>query len=57
MARPSEDLYDTSRHPFLPVAIHRLVKEYIVLPISSFHRLAEECGHPTVPVELIETSN
>ncbi len=53
VAKPGEDFYDTAKHPFLPIAIHHLSHRFIVLPISSFHRLAEECGDPKVTVGII----
>ncbi len=35
------------------MAIYNLSHRFIVLPIPSFHRLAEECGDPKVTVGFV----
>ncbi len=42
------DLYDTRRFPFFPWSLRRLCSRFILLPVSAFHRLAEEAGDPAV---------
>ncbi len=42
------NLYDTSRFPFMSIGMYQSCPQYIRLPLSSFHRLAEEVGNPTV---------
>ncbi len=45
-----EDPYDTARAPFHPQAAFRMSDQLVVVPTSTFHRLAEECGDPTRPL-------
>ncbi len=51
-----EGLYDTQRHPFHPVAVYERCARYLVVPVKSFHRLAEECGDPGHPVTVVTCS-
>jgi hypothetical protein len=47
---PSEDIYETKKHPFLFIAHFVHAKQLIILPVDSFHRLAQDLGDPSVPV-------
>ncbi len=48
--RPGEDIYDTKKYPFISIGIHYACDQYVILPLSSFHRIAEEVGRPKVPL-------
>ncbi len=50
VAEPGDDFYDTNRIPFCAMAFEVLAKKLLIVPMSSFHRLAEELGDPKVPV-------
>ncbi len=47
---PSIDIFDTEKFPFTMFAHWILAQKLIILPISSFHRLADQLGDPKVPV-------
>ncbi len=47
---PSVDIFDTEKFPFTMFAHWELSKKLVILPIASFHRLADELGDPKVPV-------
>ncbi len=51
--KDEEELYDTVRHPFHPIAVHERCSKYLVVPMRSFHRLAEECGDPKHDVVVV----
>ncbi len=55
--RPREDVYDTKKYPFLPIGIHHASDHFVILPISSFHRIAEEAGDPKVTLGLSAMTN
>ncbi len=40
------DLYDTKQYPFHYLALYHTCQNYIVVPMSTFYRLAEEVGDP-----------
>ncbi len=50
---PSVDVYDVPKFPFLFLSQHEQAEKLIVLPIKTFHRLADELGDPKVPVAMI----
>ncbi len=50
VGEPNDDFYDTKRIPFCFLAHDKLAKKLVIVPMSSFHRLAEELGDPKVPV-------
>ncbi len=47
------NFYDTKQFPFCYLAFEILSKKLLIMPISSFHRLAEELGDPKVPVSIL----
>ncbi len=47
---PSVDIFDTEKFPFTMFAHWMLPKKLVILPIASFHRLADELGDPKVPI-------
>ncbi len=55
---PSVDIYDSKKFPFLVVSQLDEVKErVIIMPIESFHRLADDLGDPQFPVGLMSMTN
>ncbi len=50
VAEADDDFYDTKRIPFCFFAYEHLAKKLLIVPIASFHRLAEQLGDPKVPV-------
>ncbi len=48
---PSVDVYD-SQFSFLVIADFEQAKKLVIIPIKSFHRLADELGDPKVPVAM-----
>ncbi len=50
---PSVDLFDITKHPFHIISQFTESQELAILPVKSFHRLAEEIGDPNVPVGMI----
>ncbi len=49
---PSVDVYDSQKFSFLFMADYEQAKELVIIPIKSFHRLADELGDPKVPVAM-----
>ncbi len=50
---PAVDIYDTSKFPFLFLSQFLEAKQLVIMPIRSFHRLADEIGDPKVPVAML----
>ncbi len=50
---PDVDINCTEKFPFLFLSQYLEAKYLIILPIKSFHRLADEVGDPQVPVGLV----
>ncbi len=49
---PKENMYDSSKFPFLFVSQYLETKKLVIMPIRSFHKLADELGDPEVPVAM-----
>ncbi len=47
---PDVDVYDTKTFPFMTAGQWKVVEKLLIMPIASFHRLADEVGRPKVPV-------
>ncbi len=47
------DVYDMESFPFIFLAHYSQARKLIILPISSFHKLGDDLGDPTVPVSLV----
>ncbi len=52
VGEPDVDFYDTKKVPFCGLAFEKLSKKLFIIPMSSFHRLAEELGDPNVSVSI-----
>jgi len=50
VSNPKDDIYETKKYPFMFISQYDLAEKLIIMPISSFHRIAEEIGDPKVPV-------
>ncbi len=50
---PTTNIYDTTQFPFLLVSQYLEAKQLVILPISSFHKLANEIGDPKVKVTMV----
>ncbi len=50
---PQEDLFDSVKHPNIGKALYFHAKKLVVVPIGSFHKLADELGDPKVPITWI----
>ncbi len=50
---PRVDVYDPTKFPFVAFDQYRQAEKMIVVPIKSFHRLADELGDPKVPVAMM----
>ncbi len=50
---PQVDLFDVTKFPFLVLSQFTESRKLVVLPVKSFHRLAEEVGDPKVPVGMV----
>ncbi len=46
------DVYNTSKYPFVWAKQFFTAKKLVIMPLESFHRLAEEVGDPTVDRKL-----
>ena len=49
---PDINIFNTEQFPFNFIANYFMAKQSVILPINSFHRLANELGDPKVPVVL-----
>ena len=47
---PDENIYDTKKYPFVWIGQFLVAQKLVIMPISSFHRVAEKVGDPKVPV-------
>ncbi len=50
---PADDVTDIKRYPFAFIASFQVAQKLVVLPMDSFHRLANEVGDPKVDVCLV----
>ncbi len=48
----SVDIHDSKKFPFLFLAQFSEAKKLVIMPIKTFHRLADELGDPKVPVAI-----
>ena len=53
---PDVDIHDTEKFPFLFLAQYFQARKLIILPIKSFHRLADDIGDPKIPVAMVNMS-
>jgi hypothetical protein len=52
MTDPNVNIYDCVKFPFMNMAQYTEPTKLIILPIRSFHKLANELGDPKVPVTM-----
>ncbi len=50
---PDVDVYDTKKFPFVYYSQFYQSRKLVILPVESFHRLADELGDPKVSVALL----
>ncbi len=50
---PNMNIFDSSKFPFLFLTQFFQSKQLVIMPIKSFHRLANELGDPKVPVAMM----
>ncbi len=50
---PTDCVYDTAISPYFNSRQFTIVKQLVVLPIRSFHKLAESIGDPKFPVAIV----
>ncbi len=47
---PHDDIFESEKHPNLCRALYMHATKLVVVPIRSFHKMADELGDPKVPV-------
>ncbi len=57
MSDPGVDIYDPTKFPFVFISQYLEAKKLVVVPIESFHKLAEKVGDPKVPVIFMGTTH